>query len=112
MAVSTSVTLPSGVIAARAQVHPVTITVTGLVANTNYMALWNRPGSPVSERVVTSDQAGSVILIDNPQSPGTHTFQLSTAGFDTFIPSAPTMSTVELKPTATVGSTTSYSVGL
>lgn len=110
MAVSTTVTYPSGINAAVRQRDPVTITITGLTANTNYVALWNRPGSAVSERLVNSDGTGAVTLIDNPQVSGTHTFQLATT-LDLFIPGSPAMTAVEVKPTAVVGSTASYTVG-
>jgi hypothetical protein len=110
VAVSTSVAYPSGVNAAVSQRDPVTITVTGLTANTNYVALWNRPGTSVGERVVRTDGTGSLVIVDNPQVSGTHTFQLATT-LDSFIPGAPAMSAVEVKPTAVVGSTASYTVG-
>jgi hypothetical protein len=110
MAVSTTVSYPSGVNAAVRQRDTVTITITGLTANTNYVALWNRPGSSIGERVANSDGTGTIILYDNPQVSGTHTFQLATT-LDTFIPGAPTMSAVELKPAAVTGATATYTVG-
>lgn len=110
MAVSTTVAYASGVNAAVRQRDPVTITVTGLTANTNYVAFWDRPGTAVSERVVRSDGVGTVLVIDNPQVSGAHTFQLATT-LDTFIPGAPAMTAVETTPTAIVGSTASYTVG-
>ncbi len=111
MAVARTVTYPSGVTTPRHQVHPVTIAYTGLSANTNYAVLINRPGSAITERLVRTDANGAVTVIDNPQVAGSHTIQLSTVGLDTFIPSGPTMSTVELKPTAVGSSTATYTVG-
>jgi hypothetical protein len=110
VAVSTTVSYPSGVNAAVRQRDPVTITVTGLTANTNYVAFWDRPGTAVSERVVRTDGTGTLVIVDNPQVSGTHSFQLGTT-LDTFIPGAPTMTAVETTPTAIVGSTASYTVG-
>jgi hypothetical protein len=107
---TTTVSYASGVSAAVRQRDTVTITITGLTANTNYVALWNRPGSSIGERVVNSDGTGQVVVNDNPQVPGTHTFQLATT-LDSFIPGAPTMSAVEVKPAAVSGTTASYTVG-
>lgn len=107
---TTTVSYASGVTAAVRQRDTVTITVTGLTANTNYVALWNRPGSSIGERVATSDGLGTIILTDVPQVSGTHTFQLATS-IDSFIPGGPTMSAVELKPAAVSGSTATYTVG-
>lgn len=110
MAVATTAVISSGAATARIQRDYVTITVTGLTANTNYVALWDRPGSAVGERVVRSDGLGTVVVVDNPQVSGTHAFQLGTTT-DDFIPSAPALGSVEITPTAIVGSTASYTVG-
>lgn len=107
---TTTVSYASGVTAAVRQRDTVTITITGLTANTNYVALWNRPGSSIGELVARSDGLGAITLYDVPQVSGTHTFQLSTT-LDSFIPGYPTMSAVEVKPAAVSGATATYTVG-
>lgn len=113
MAVVATVTYPSGVVTPRIQVHPVTIAVTGLVANATYVALYDRPGSPVGEYEARADGAGNLTLTDNPQVAGTHIMKLSAttvSAFDQFVATNPAMGTVEVSGNPVV--TATYTAGL
>lgn len=109
-----TLTLPSGVTTARAQVHRVTVGITGLTASTAYNLQDRLPAgtitatgsiAPFTEITFTSDAAGAATLYLTPQVSGTHSIAVvpNPSRFENTI--APSMGTAITNDASTFSTT-------
>lgn len=113
-----TLTLPSGVTTARAQVHPVLVTITGLTASTAFQLQDRLPAgtigatgslAPYTEITFNSDAAGTATLTLFPQVTGTHSIAVvpNPARFESTI--SPAMGAAVTNDASTFSTT--FSVG-